>query len=279
MSVFRFTANLVFLMGSCNSCFDWASSFYDYSRAIPEKLMIKTIETLLKKVKIHSDSKILEIGVGTGRVAIPLSRKLKKDTIGMDISEKMLQNCRKKTISTDYLQLIVADGLFLPFSQNQFDIVLTCHVLHLLPNVFQFIEKMVPILVQQGYFINLEAYVNYHQTPPFEIYYGKLAEAGFHHNPRGDLVRRSLIIYLTKRGWNHIQYKIESEREISLNDLVRFIRDRVFSHQRAISDDFHQRSLKHLYNEIEKNNLDLSKKVLAPATSRCNIFQRSNDKA
>ncbi len=261
-------------MGSYYGCFDWASSFYDYSRAIPDDLMKKTVETIQKNVKIHSNSKILEIGVGTGRIAIPLSRKLKKNTIGMDTSEKMLQNCRKKTISADCIQLIVADGLSLPFSQNQFDIILTCHLLHLLPDVFQFIEKMTPILVQRGYFINLEAYVDYHQTIPFEIYYGKLAEAGFRHIHRGDLARRNLIIYLTKRGWNHINYKFEGEREISLNDLVRFIRNRVFSHQRAISDDFHQKSLEHLYNEIERNDIDLSKKVLAPAISRCNIFQQ-----
>lgn len=80
---------------------------------------------------------------------------------------------------------------------------------------------------------------------------------------------------MTKRGWKHIQCKIESKREISINNLVHFIRDRVFSHQRSIEDSLHNQSLKHLYKELERNNVDLEEKILAPATSRINIFQWS----
>ena len=262
-------------MSSHNGCFDWASSFYDYTRAIPDDLMKKTIETLQEKVEINSSSRILEVGIGTGRIAIPLSKKLNLNTVGIDISEKMLQKCREKITLHADVHLIVADGLSLPFSRNQFDIFLTCHILHLLPDPFQFIKNIISLLVQNGYYINLEAYVNYNQTLPFKIYYDKLAEAGYRHNNRWELLRCELVIYLSKRGWKHSQCIVEGEREISINNLVHFIRDRVFSHQRAIEDDLHQRSLKHLYMELERKNIDLSDIVLAPATSRLNIFDRN----
>ncbi|MHA2246743.1 MAG: class I SAM-dependent methyltransferase [Candidatus Hodarchaeales archaeon] len=262
-------------MSSPRGCFDWASSFYDCTRAIPDELLKKTIETLLEKVDIKVYSRMLEVGVGTGRIAIPLSKKLNLNTVGIDISEKMLQKCREKiTLDTNF-QLIVADGHLLPFSRNQFDIFLTCHILHLLPDPFQFIKNIIPLLVQNGYYINLEAYVNYNQTLPFKIYYNKLAEAGYHHINKWESLRSELMIYLSERGWKHCQCIVEGEGEISIKSLVHFIRDRVFSHQRAITDDLHQRSLKHLYMELERKNIDLSEIVFAPATSRFSIFQRS----
>lgn len=262
-------------MNSHNGCFDWASSFYDCTRAIPDDLMKKTIETLLEKVEINSSSRILEVGIGTGRIAIPLSKKLNLNTVGIDISEKMLQKCLEKITPSNNFQLIVADGIALPFSKNQFNVVLTSHLLHFLPDVFQFVEKIASLLVQSGYYIDLEAYVSYNQTLPFKIYYDKLAEVGYRHIYRWELLRRELMIYLSKRGWKHSQCIVEGEREISINNLVHFIRDRVFSHQRAIADDLHQRSLKHLYMELERTNIDLSEMVFAPATSRFSIFQRS----
>jgi len=262
-------------MSTPNGCFDWASSFYDYTRAVPDDLINKTIKILQEKICFDSSSKVLEVGIGTGRIGIPISKKLNLNIVGIDISDKMLQKCLEKGLPTDNVHLVVADGLSLPFSKNQFEIILTCHVLHFFPDAFQFIRNILPLLIQNGYYINLDVYVDYSQTLPFKIYIDKLAEAGFRYSPKGDLILKRLNVYLTKRGWKHIQCKVESTREISIDNLVHFIRDRVFSHQRAIADDLHQRSLKHLYMELERKNIDLSEIVFAPATSRLYIFQRS----
>lgn len=239
--------------------------------------MRKTIDLLQDKMRIDSNSKILEVGVGTGRIAIPLAEKLKTNTIGIDISVEMLQKCQEKMSSKSSaakIQLIVADGLKLPFTDNQFDIILTCHVTHLLSNAYQFVKIITPLLIKNGYYVNLSAYVDYGQTLPFKIYYDKLSETGFRPSHQGDLIRRGLIIYLSRRKWNHLQCIIESKRQIGMKDLVRFIRDRVFSHLRAIDDDHHHSAFEYLLTEIENNEIDLSKKVFAPAKSRLHIFQR-----
>lgn len=262
-------------MSTPNGCFDWASSFYEYTRAVPADLINKTIKIIQEKICFDSSSKVLEVGIGTGRIGIPISKKLNLDIVGIDLSDKMLQKCLKKVLPTDNVHLVVADGLSLPFSKNQFEIILTCHVLHFFPDAFQFIRNILPLLIQNGYHINLDVYVDYSQTLPYKIYYDKLAETGFHYSPKGDLIQKKLNVYLTKRGWKHIQYKVESTREISIDNLVHFIRDRVFSHQRSIEDSLHDQSLKHLYQELERNNVDLAEKILAPATSRINIFQSS----
>ena len=260
-------------MGSSSKCFDWASSFYDYSRAIPDGLMRSIIDCLQEKTKMDSSSKILEVGVGTGRIAIPITEKLQSNTVGVDLSEEMLQKCQEKMSATK-IQLLVADGLKLPFVNEKFDIILTCHVLHLLSNAYQFVEMITPLLVKHGYYVNLCAYVDFGKTLPFKIYFNKLNERGYRYLHRGDLLRRGIIVYLVRRKWTHQHCIIKSEQEIGLNDLVRFLRDRVFSHQRAIPDNLHQVALDHLYYVLEKDEVDLVKKEVAPATSHLHIFQQ-----
>ena len=263
------------MMVSFNACFDWASQFYDYTRAIPVELINQTIEALQQRVEITPGGKFLDIGVGTGRIAIPLAEKLNTNLIGVDISGKMIQKCLEKTSSFNNVSLIIADGLALPFSENQFDLILTSHLLHLLSDPLQFIRKVTRLLAKNGYYINLDAYVNYHQSLPFQIYYNKLSESGYRHHFRGNLIRQEITIYLSKRGWRYKQFEINGKKEIIHNDLVKFIRERVFSHQRAIAEDFHQQALKHLYQELETRNVDLSEKILTPATSHITLFQQT----
>ncbi len=261
-------------MDSSNACFDWASHFYDYTRAIPDELMNQTIVALRERIEICPGDKLLDIGIGTGRLAIPISEKLNVDLIGIDISEKMLQKCRKKVNPLKNVCLIVADGLALPFTNNQFNLVFTSHVLHLLSDPFQIIRNITHLLTKNGYYANLDAYVNYHKTIPFKIYYNKLSESGYRHIVRGNLIRQEITIFLSKRGWFYHKLKINGQKEMILNDIVKFIRDRVFSHQRAITEDFHQQSLKFLYQELETRSIDLSEKVIVPATSHITLFQR-----
>ena len=148
-------------MSSPNGCFDWASSFYDYTRAVPDDLIAKTVEILQEKVELNSSSRILEVGVGTGRIAIPFSKKLGLDTIGLDISGNMLQKCLEKITPHDNVHLLVADGLTLPFSKNQFDMILTCHMLQLIPDAFQFVKKIIPLLIPNGYYQMLDDFFNH----------------------------------------------------------------------------------------------------------------------
>lgn len=261
---------------SCKyACFDWASSFYDYTRAIPDNLMNKMIKSFQQNVKTTSDSRMLDIGIGTGRIAIPLVKQLHLTTIGIDISIKMLQKCFKKTTSNKEVHLINAEALVLPFQDGQFDIIFMSHILHLLPNPYHFIEVMTPLLVHNGYFVLLEAFVDYSQSIPYLIYYNRLTDLGYQVNRKSHgLSRRGITIYLSKRGWKYTLHTSNGIRVISTNEIVHFIRDRVFSHQRAIPGEFHHPSFEFLTQEIERRNIDLSHEVKAPATSYLTIFQQ-----
>lgn len=76
---------------------------------------------------IHSE--VLEIGVGAGKIAIPLCKR-SINIIGVDLSMEGLQ--RSKAASADSsLQLVQGSAFDLPFSDGAFPLVYAIQVLHL----------------------------------------------------------------------------------------------------------------------------------------------------
>ena len=54
--------------------FDRAASFYDATRALPDGVAEEVGDAILRRVAAGSDTRFLEVGIGTGRVALPLIR-------------------------------------------------------------------------------------------------------------------------------------------------------------------------------------------------------------
>jgi SAM-dependent methyltransferase len=76
---------------------------------------------------------VLEIGVGTGRMAVPVAER-GLDVIGVDLSEAMLVKLREKTSAGEPLPVTIADATTLPFHDRAFGSAVACHVLHLIPS-------------------------------------------------------------------------------------------------------------------------------------------------
>ncbi len=254
--------------------FDWASSFYDETRKIPRSLLNQIIHVLDERINFSSRTRLLEVGVGTGRLIIPISMKIKhRMMLGIDISEEMVKKCLEKTKFAKNLYLLVCDGFNLPFSQK-FDIILTSHVLHLVGEHFKFLDSLFDVLMSNGVYINLEAYVNYQESIPFKIFYNKLEELGYHRFFKADIVRREIMVYLAKRDWIYEEINLSAKQEVTIYNLVRFIRNRVFSHQREIPEELYRCSLEHIFNEIENKDINPLEKINIPAFSRITIYRR-----
>jgi ubiquinone/menaquinone biosynthesis C-methylase UbiE len=105
--------------------FDRAANYYDQTRELPEPVATHGLPALLKFVAPHGQ--ILDVGTGTGRISVPLLR-LGADVIGVDLSLNMMAKLREKYPAP---RLAQADASRLPFRSQQFDAVLTMHVMHL----------------------------------------------------------------------------------------------------------------------------------------------------
>lgn len=104
--------------------FDEISRVYDATREPLEPRVVDRISEWLRRWSIRS---LLEVGVGTGRVASPLSARGFELT-GLDTSRSMLAKAREKHLE----RLVRGTADRLPFSDASFDGALFVHVLHIL---------------------------------------------------------------------------------------------------------------------------------------------------
>jgi SAM-dependent methyltransferase len=94
---------------------------------------------------------ILEVGIGTGRISLPLIQR-GANLIGCDLSPKMMARLRAKLPAA---RLTQADAARLPFAAARFDVVLTVHVLHLVGDWRAALREMRRVLKPvSGAFVN-----------------------------------------------------------------------------------------------------------------------------
>lgn len=125
--------------------FDRAADYYDQTRLLPEPLITYLLPFLPR------DEMCVEIGVGTGRIAIPLVEN-GIEVVGVDISPEMLRKLVAKR-RTEWPQVAIADATKLPFPDNTFGAAIAAHVLHLIPEWRSAVDESLRVLRPGGLLI------------------------------------------------------------------------------------------------------------------------------
>lgn len=113
---------------STSISFDRAAGFYDQTRGFPagmSELVAATARDML-----GADANVLEVGVGTGRIAKPLLAAGARVT-GIDLSRNMMNRLRETLGDLPAPALLEGDITCLPFANGAFDAVIGVHILHL----------------------------------------------------------------------------------------------------------------------------------------------------
>ena len=110
--------------------FDRASGYYDATRTLPAGAMDDVVSML--SGELAGLAPCLEIGVGTGRIALPLRQRGVR-LFGLDLSRPMLDEFLRKTRADGPPPLLVGDATRLPVRTGSVGAVLACHVHHLIP--------------------------------------------------------------------------------------------------------------------------------------------------
>lgn len=109
--------------------FDRAAAYYDRTRGFPEAAMRRTVELLA--AELGPRGRVLEIGVGTGQVALPM-REAGVDVVGLDLARPMMDRLIEKA-GGRVLPLVQADATRMPFADGAFGGAYFRWVLHLVP--------------------------------------------------------------------------------------------------------------------------------------------------
>jgi SAM-dependent methyltransferase len=110
--------------------FDRAVGYYDATRGFAPGVAERIREAIRAAAGAGRATRFLELGVGTGRIALPFLRA-GDSYVGIDLSRPMLQVLRDKLPAGARPPVVEGDVTRLPFAGGQFDVLLAVHVLHL----------------------------------------------------------------------------------------------------------------------------------------------------
>jgi ubiquinone/menaquinone biosynthesis C-methylase UbiE len=164
--------------------FDPLADYYDATRGYPPGVAQQIARDIAQAIHAQPGMRFLEVGVGTGRIALPLA-SLGFDYSGVDISEKMVTYCIDKLREQGWLEeaqpwgslpdeqsshtsdvwrfrqadppasmrLALADMTALPFADASFDVSLGVHVFHLVSDWQQAIREAMRVVRPGGLFM------------------------------------------------------------------------------------------------------------------------------
>src|SRR5438132_2470012 len=127
--------------------FDRVATIYDETRSLAPRAMARLLAVLVDE--LHR-KRVLEIGVGTGRYAVPLQKSGIR-VVGVDISRPMVEFGLAKGLR----DVVFAEGAHLPFAPRSFDVATTNHVLHLVANWREVFAEIVRV-TREMYFTVIE---------------------------------------------------------------------------------------------------------------------------
>jgi SAM-dependent methyltransferase len=130
--------------------FDRAAEYYDQTRGFPTEVA-ERIADRIEGAAGGLSSRFLEIGVGTGRISLPLHRR-GRHVFGIDLSAPMLDRYRAKAAAEGLgpPAVLRGDATRLPFRAGSFHAVIEVHVLHLIPAWREAVTEVRRVLAPGG---------------------------------------------------------------------------------------------------------------------------------
>jgi ubiquinone/menaquinone biosynthesis C-methylase UbiE len=129
--------------------FDRIAERYDATRGFPPGVEAQIGASFRRLSGMPTSARLLEIGVGTGRIAIPLASAGYHYT-GADISSAMMQRLRQQLPAHVMVDLLRADATALPLRDACMDGAISVHVLHLIAGWERAVAELRRVLRQGG---------------------------------------------------------------------------------------------------------------------------------
>ena len=139
--------------------FDRAADIYDETRGFPPGLAVLVADSAA--AAIRPGARVLDVGIGTGRIAKPLLARGVAVT-GVDLSPKMMRRLLETLPpGAPRPPLVEGDAARLPFAPRAFEAVLSVHVFHLIADWQSALAEVRRVLAPDGVFLS-----GYEWRPP-----------------------------------------------------------------------------------------------------------------
>ncbi len=211
--------------------FDRVASIYDETRALSPKVLSHVLGILVDQLQGKA---VLEVGVGTGRYAVPL-QKSGIQVVGVDISQKMVEHGLRKGLHN----VVLGDGARLPFTPRAFDVSTTNHMLHLVPDWRDVLLEIVRV-TRDSYFSILE---KAYEKATLQTEYHELARAAGYDWQHPGLHERDLPSLLTP---DMVMPVGPFDELLPADPLLDELENRAYSAQWTVPEPLHRQTMRTL---------------------------------
>jgi len=221
---------------------------YEGTRGIPNALMKELIEDIIQTCDLKPKDLVLELGCGAGRFIRALTNQ-KIPTVGLDISQGMLDKACSSQRSTKYLRshLVLGDSVAIPLNQGIFKAVLVIHLFHLMKDWREALTETMHVLSSGGTIITGYVGAVTHQSFLNQLYRQRRTELGYPTSTLGaDPVE--VVAELEKRGGKTDTHNYQTIVEIPLHVTLSYLNRRVFSSMWRNLPDVIHRQIMHEVN-------------------------------
>ncbi|MGQ9908314.1 MAG: class I SAM-dependent methyltransferase [Candidatus Flexifilum sp.] len=213
--------------------FDRAADYYDETRGFPPGVETEAAAVFARAGGMTAESRVLEIGIGTGRIALPLARHIRA-MHGVDISAGMLARLMAKR-TTEIVHPVIGDATRLPYPAGAFDAVVAVHVFHLIPNWRDALREVARVLKPGAPLVHAWGARAVHYR--LEDLWQQTLQLGS--ALRGSIPPGEVETFIVDAGWTpagaelHLRYTVERSPRAFIDTL----RERKWSHTWVMSDE------------------------------------------
>jgi len=113
----------------------------------------EVLDEILDVLAVFEKKRVLEVGVGSGRIGLPLMKGVRPFFIGLDLSREMLELAKAKMSSyKQEFDLILGDAEHLPFVSETFDAVICISTMHYFADSEMGLTEFSRVLKEKGVF-------------------------------------------------------------------------------------------------------------------------------
>ncbi len=123
---------------------DFSRNATVYDRRHGAFVRAEAVRELAELAALRPDSRVLDLGAGTGRMSVPLARAGCR-VIGVDVSHVMLASLRSKAGAVR-VAAIAGDGAQLPIADASCDAVVVARLLYLVPELRRLLDEVRRVL-------------------------------------------------------------------------------------------------------------------------------------
>lgn len=117
---------------------------------------------LVSQLKLDSNASVLDVCTGTGVVAIDIARRMGSHVVGLDLSDRMIEQAHRNLTPPDLaslVSLVKGRAETMPFSDRSFDAVVFTFLLRYVEDISDTLRELVRVLRPGGQMASLEFFV------------------------------------------------------------------------------------------------------------------------